>query len=135
MFSSNMDSLGYQSFKGASWVLVLGLPLRDTIKGKLLVLGPFLILTFGLVSCSPVLEAFLPLQVCVSFFLESSPTSVQDCFRWSLISRLGLVSLVLFLALVHLFFSFVLLDSKSCEVLGRARLGHCISLDLSFFLA
>ena len=39
MFSSNTDSLGYQSFKGASWALVLGLPLRDTIKGLLLVLG------------------------------------------------------------------------------------------------
>ena len=37
-------------FKGASWALVLGLPLRDTIKGLLLVLGPFLIPTFGLVS-------------------------------------------------------------------------------------
>ena len=43
MFSLNMDSLGYQHFKGASWTLVLGLPLRDTIKGLSLVLGPFLI--------------------------------------------------------------------------------------------
>ena len=77
---------------------------------------------------------FLPLQVCASFFLESSPTSVQDCFRWSLISRLRLVSLVLFLALVHIFFSSVLLVSKSCELLGRARLGFCISFDFSFFL-
>ena len=50
MFSSNTDSLGYQSFKGASWALVLGMPLRDTIKGLLLVLGPFLIPTFELVS-------------------------------------------------------------------------------------
>ena len=40
MFSSNTDSLGYQSFKGASWVLVLGLYLGDTIKGLTLVLGP-----------------------------------------------------------------------------------------------
>ena len=50
MFSSNTSSLGYQSFKGASWALVLGLPLRDTIKSVLLILGPFLIPTFGLVS-------------------------------------------------------------------------------------
>ena len=48
MFSPNTDSLGCQPFKGASWALVLGLPLRDTIKGLLLVLSPFLILTFGL---------------------------------------------------------------------------------------
>ena len=40
MFSSNMDSLGYQSFKGASWALVSGLHLGDTIKGLTLVLGP-----------------------------------------------------------------------------------------------
>ena len=50
MFFSNTDSLGYQSFKGTSWALVLGLPLRDTIKGILLVLCPFLIPKFGLVS-------------------------------------------------------------------------------------
>ena len=50
MFSPNTDSLGCQSFKGASWALVLSLPLRDTIKGLLLVLDPFLITTFGLVS-------------------------------------------------------------------------------------
>ena len=50
MFSSNTDSLGYQSFKEASWGLVLGLPLRDTINDLLLVLGQFLIPTFGLVS-------------------------------------------------------------------------------------
>ena len=50
MFSPNTDSLGCQPFKGESWALVLGLPLRDTIKGLLLVLGPFLIPTFGLVS-------------------------------------------------------------------------------------
>ena len=43
VFSPNTDSLG-------CWALVLGLPLRDTIKGLLLVLGPFLIPTFGLVS-------------------------------------------------------------------------------------
>ena len=51
MFSPNTDSLGCQPFKGASCALVLGLPLRDTIKGLLLVLGPFLIPTVGLVSC------------------------------------------------------------------------------------
>ena len=39
MFSSNTDSLGYQSFKGASWTLVLGLHLGDTIKGLTLILG------------------------------------------------------------------------------------------------
>ena len=47
VFSHNTDSLGCQPFKGASWALVLGLPLRDTIKGLLLVLSPFLISTFG----------------------------------------------------------------------------------------
>ena len=58
MFSSNMDSLGCQPFKGASWALVLGMPLRDTIKDLLLVLGPFLIPTFGLVSwaCAPIIS-------------------------------------------------------------------------------
>ena len=57
MFSPNTDSLGCQPFKGANWALVSGLPLRDTIKGLLLVLGPFLILTFGLVSwaCAPII--------------------------------------------------------------------------------
>ena len=50
MSSPNTDSLGCHPFKGASWALVLGLPLRDTIKGLSLVLGPFLIPTFGLVS-------------------------------------------------------------------------------------
>ena len=40
MFSPNTDSLGRHPFQGVSWVLVLGLPLRDTIKGLLLVLGP-----------------------------------------------------------------------------------------------
>ena len=50
MFFSNIDSLGYQSFKGASWALVLRLHLGETIKGLLLVLSPLLILTFGLAS-------------------------------------------------------------------------------------
>ena len=50
VFSSNTDSLGYQSFKGGNWTLVFGLPLRDTIKVLFLVLSPFLIPTFGLVS-------------------------------------------------------------------------------------
>ena len=40
VFSSNTDSLGYQSFKGASWTLVSDLHLRDTIKGLTLVLDP-----------------------------------------------------------------------------------------------
>ena len=50
VFSLNTDSLGCQSFKGTSWALVLGLLLRDTIKGLLLAPGPFLFPTFGLVS-------------------------------------------------------------------------------------
>ena len=50
MFSSNTDSLGYHSFKGASWALVAGLYLGDTIKGLLLVLDLFLIPMFGLAS-------------------------------------------------------------------------------------
>ena len=44
------------------------------------------------------------------------------------------MSLVLFLALVCLFFSSVFLVSKSCEVLGLARPGFCISLDFPPFL-
>ena len=50
MFSFNKNSLGYQSFKWASWVLVSGLYLGDTINSPLLVLGPFLIPMFGLAS-------------------------------------------------------------------------------------
>ena len=50
MFSSNTDSLGYQSFKGASWALVSGLHLGDSTKGLLIVLDPFLIPMFGLAS-------------------------------------------------------------------------------------
>ena len=58
MFSPNTDSLGCQLFKGANWALVLGLPLKDTIKDLLLVLGPILIPTFGLVSwvCAPIIS-------------------------------------------------------------------------------
>ena len=57
MFSSNMDSLGYQSFKRVSWALVLGLHLGDIIKGLLVVLSPFLIPIFGLASwiCAPII--------------------------------------------------------------------------------
>ena len=50
MFSSNTDSLGYQSFKEVSWALILGQHLGDTIKGLLLVLGPFLLPMLGLAS-------------------------------------------------------------------------------------
>ena len=50
MFSLNTDSLGCQYFKGTSRALVLGMPLRDTIKSLLLVLDLFLTSTFGLVS-------------------------------------------------------------------------------------
>ena len=39
MFSYNTDSLGYQSFKGASWALISGLHFGDTVKGLSLVLG------------------------------------------------------------------------------------------------
>ena len=58
MFSSNTDSLSYQSFKGASWALVSSLHLGDTIKGLLLVLGLFLIPMFGLASwvCAPIIS-------------------------------------------------------------------------------
>ena len=46
------------------------------------------------------------------------------------------MSLVLFLGLVRLFFFFVFSGSKSCEVLGLARLGFCIFFDFLFpFLA
>ena len=45
-----MDSLGYQSFKGASWALASSLYLGNVIRGLLLVLDLFLILTFGLAS-------------------------------------------------------------------------------------
>ena len=50
VFSPNTNSLGYQPFKGANWALVSGLPLRDNIKGPLLVPSSFLIPTFELVS-------------------------------------------------------------------------------------
>ena len=50
MFFFNTDSLSYNSFKGASWTLVSGLYLGDTIKSLLLVLGPLLILMFELAS-------------------------------------------------------------------------------------
>ena len=42
------------------------------------------------------------------------------------------MSLVLFLGLVSLFFFFVFLGLKSCEVLGLARLGFCIFFDFLF---
>ena len=72
MFSSNTDSLGYRSFKGASWALVSGLHLGDTIKGLLLVLGPFLIPMFGLVSwaCAPIISNLINCYyylVCILF--------------------------------------------------------------------
>ena len=38
----------------------------------------------------------------------------------------------MFLGLVHLFFFFVFSSSKSCEVLGLARLGFCIFFDFRF---
>ena len=55
MFSPNTDSLDCQPFKGANWALVLGLSLRNTIKGLFLVPCPILIPTFGLISwvCTP----------------------------------------------------------------------------------
>ena len=58
MFSSNTDSLGYQSFKGASWAFVSGLHLGNTVKGLLLALGPFLIPMFGLATwaCAPIIS-------------------------------------------------------------------------------
>ena len=42
------------------------------------------------------------------------------------------MSLILFLVLVRLFFSFVFLVSKSCEALGLARLGFYIFFDFLF---
>ena len=51
------------------------------------------------------------------------PTIVQGCFWWFLISRLGVVSLVLFMGLVHLLFFFVFSGSKSCEVLRACLVG------------
>ena len=55
MFSSNTDSLGYQSFTGPSWALVSSLHLGDTVKGLTLVLG---LLTFGLafLACMPIIS-------------------------------------------------------------------------------
>ena len=50
MFFFNTDSLGYQSFKGASWALGSGLHMGDAIRGLLLVLCSFLIPTFRLAS-------------------------------------------------------------------------------------
>ena len=80
-------------------------------------------------------KLFCLCKLVLPFSLFSCPTSVQDCFWWSLISRLGSVSLVLFLVSVRLFFSSIFLVSKSCEVLERAWLGFCIFFDFSFFLA
>ena len=54
MFSSNTDSLGYQSFKGAIWALVSGLHLGDTIKGLSLVLGP--LFNPDVWACAPIIS-------------------------------------------------------------------------------
>ena len=72
---------------------------------------------------------------CLRGFSSDRPTGSGLGGHHTLIYRLGMVSLVLFLALVRLFFSSILLVLKSYEVLGRARLGLCISLDFPFFLA
>ena len=48
-------------------------------------------------------------------FLEICLTIVQGCFWWFLISRSGVVSLVLFLGLVRLFFFLVFSGSKFHE--------------------
>ena len=53
-------------------------------------------------------------------FLEICLTIVQGCFWWLLISRLGVVSLILFLGLVRLFFFLVFSGSKFREFLGLA---------------
>ena len=79
VFSPNTDSLGCQSFKGVSWAIVLGLPLRDTIKSLLLALGPFLTPKFGLVSwaCAPIISNPISYALVVSFimvfFEQSNP--------------------------------------------------------------
>ena len=56
VFSSNTDSLSYQSFKGASWALVSGLHLGDTIKGLTLVLG--LLFNLDIWACVLSLRAY-----------------------------------------------------------------------------
>ena len=53
-------------------------------------------------------------------FLEICLTIVQGCFWWFLISHLGVVSLILFLGLVRLFFFLVSLGSKFHEFLAFA---------------
>ena len=84
MFSPNTDSLGCQPFKEASWAFVLGLPLRDTINGLLLVLGPFLIPTFGLMSwaCAPIISNPISsyfLNLVFSVFMKIKKTDNQTC--------------------------------------------------------
>ena len=77
------------------------------------------------------LKLFTSVSLC-SFFLEICPTIVRGCFWWFLISRLGVESFVLFLGLGRLFLFFVFSGSKSCEVLGLARLGFCIFFNFLF---
>ena len=76
-------------------------------------------------DCLYFVPLFLKLFVSASLsfsFLEIFLTIVQGCFWWFLISRLGVVSLVLFLGLVRLFFFLVFSSSKFHEFLGLALL-------------
>ena len=107
MFSSNTDSLGYQSFKGVSWALVLGQHLRDTIKGPLLVLGLFLLSMLGLASwaCAPIISN--PINYYFSsqiFFFKI----FLNCFLCILI-RTNFPNIPFFFFYVYLFFSFLYL--------------------------
>ena len=91
--------------------------------------------SFDRLHCVPLFLKLFASASLLFFFLEICPIIVQGCFWWFLISRLGVVPLVLFLGLIRLFFFFVFLGSKSCEVLGLDRLGFCIISSIPFFLA
>ena len=71
MFSSNTDSLGYQSFKRASYALVSGLHLGDTIKGLLLVLVQFLIPMFRHTSwvCTPIISNPINIYIYIYIYI------------------------------------------------------------------
>ena len=78
MLSPNMDSLGCQPFKVVNWTIVLGLYLRDVIKGLLLVLGSFLIPFW---TCVLDLHTyyFKPHQFSHPLFVFESLGSCLDC--------------------------------------------------------
>ena len=80
MFSSNTDSLGYHSFKGASWAFISGLHLGDTFKGLFLLLGPCLIPMFGLASwaCTPIISNPISTQCLLRSYLEFIEVVLKD---------------------------------------------------------